>query len=94
MVNYKDVMNTLEVFEQELRTIIPSIKTLIHIDVMCIKVEASFQDVEDVRVRLTYFIETKELLNEPLYLKRILERFKTNIDGYAIITVKQQLLGM
>lgn len=91
MINYKDVMDILEIFEQELRTIIPSIRTLIHIDIMCIKVEASFQDVADVRVRLTYFIETKEL--SPLYLKRILERFKTNVDGYAI-TVKQQLLEM
>lgn len=93
MVNYKDVMNTLEIFEQELRTVIPSIKTLIHIDITCIKVETSFQDVDDVRVRLTYFIETKELLNEPLYLKRILKRFKTNIAGYTI-PVNQQLLRM
>ncbi len=94
MVNYKDVMDILEIFEQEIRTIIPSIKTLIHIDTMCIKVEASFQDVDDVLVRLTYSIETKELLCEPQHLKRILERFKTNVAGYTIITVKQQLLGM
>ena len=52
MVNYKDVMDILEIFEQEIRTIIPSIKTLIHIDTMCIKVEASFQDVDDVLVVL------------------------------------------
>ena len=93
MINYKDVMDILEIFEQELRTIIPSVKTLIHIDITCIKVEASFQDVDDVRVRLTYFIETKELLSDSLYLKRILERFKTNVAGYTI-PVNQQLLGM
>lgn len=84
----QEIINMLDNFEQEIQAAHPIIITSIRIEEECIKILASWQDVDKVTVSLLYNIERRELLETPLFLKRVLERFKRTIISYSLPAYK------